>query len=145
MKIIVDADACPVKEIIEDLAQQNKIRVIMVCNYNHQINSSYAEKVIVGQESQAADITITNMTEPGDIVVTQDYGLASIVLGKGAAAINPSGKIYTDSNIDILLMQRYLNTKARQAGGKHGNPKKRTRKDNNHFAQSFQLLLDKNE
>lgn len=145
MKIIVDADACPVKEIIEVLAERKDIKVIMVSNYSHQISSHYAEKVVVDKESQAADITIANMTEPGDIIVTQDYGLASIVLGKGAAAVNPSGKIYTDQNIDMLLMQRYLNTKARQAGLKHINPKKRTVNDNNRFEQSFKSLLDKKE
>ena len=142
MKIIVDADACPVKEIIEQQAGFKNIKVIMVSNYSHQINSQYAEVIVVDKESQAADITIANMTAPGDLIVTQDYGLASIVLGKGAIAMNPNGKHYTLENIDGLLMQRYLNAKARQAGNKHINPKKRTRSDNTSFENSLKTLLD---
>lgn len=142
MKIIVDADACPVKDIIESQAKLRNINVIMVSNYSHQIKSHYAETIMVDKESQAADMTIANMTAPGDIIVTQDYGLASIVLGKGAAAINPNGKIFTDENIDGLLMQRYVNAKARQAGIKHINPKKRTARDNSGFARSLASLLE---
>lgn len=145
MKIIVDADACPVKEIIETLARRKRIKVIMVSNYSQNIRSDYAETVIVDKEAEAADITIVNMTEPGDIIITQDYGLASIVLGKGARALNPNGKVYTDQNIDMLLTQRYLNAKARRAGGRHINPRKRSTKENRHFEQSFQRLLDKIE
>ena len=143
MKIIVDADACPVKKIIEDLARRRQIKVIMVSNYSHQINSDYAETIAVDKEAEAADITIVNMTEPGDIIVTQDYGLASIVLGKGAVAVSPSGKVYTEQNIDILLTQRYLNAKARQSGGKHINPRKRSARENRHFEEAFKGLLDK--
>lgn len=142
MKIIVDADACPVKEIIEQQARLKNIKVIMVSNYSHQINSQYAEVIVVDKESQAADITIANMTAAGDLIVTQDYGLASIVLGKGAVAMSPSGKQYNVENIDGLLMQRYLNAKARQAGNKHINPKKRTRVDNTSFENSLKALLD---
>ena len=145
MKIIVDADACPVKEIIEGMARHNRIKVIMVSNYSHEIRSDYAETVVVDKEAEAADITIVNMTEPGDIIITQDYGLASIVLAKGARALNPNGKVYTDQNIDMLLTQRYLNAKARRARGRHINLPKRSTKDNLNFEQSFQRLLDKND
>ena len=145
MKIIVDADACPVKDIIEDLAKRRKARVIMVSNYSHEISSQYAEVVRVDKVSQAADVTIVNMTETGDIVVTQDYGLASLVLGKGAVAINPNGRIYTANNIDMLLTQRYLNAKARQAGLKSINPRKRTGKDDNNFQKNFDRILQNEE
>lgn len=141
MRIIVDADACPVKEIIEKQARPNRIKVIMVANYSHQIRSDYAETIMVDRDSQAADIFIANLTKAGDLIVTQDYGLASIVLGKGAMAIHPSGKLYTAENIDTLLMQRYLNTKSRLAGQKQTNTKKRKRNDDLKFEHTLAVII----
>lgn len=141
MRIIVDADACPVKELIEKQARPYRIKVIMVANYSHQISSGYAETVMVDRDSQAADIYIANLTEAGDLIVTQDYGLASIVLGKGAKAIHPSGRLYTAENIDTLLMQRYLNTKSRLAGEKQINPKKRNTNDDRRFEHNLALII----
>jgi hypothetical protein len=142
MKILVDADACPVKDIIEEIAGNYKLRVIMVSNSSHVINSDYSEHLVVDEGSQAADIAIANNTEAGDIVVTQDYGLASIILTRGAMAIHPDGKVYTLNNIDGLLMQRYINYKARQARKRIINMKKRTQDDNNRFIDSFNRLIE---
>lgn len=141
MRIIVDADACPVKEIIEEQARVNQIGVIMVANYSHEISSDYAEIIRVDNSSQAADITIANLASAGDLIVTQDYGLASIALARGAKAVNPSGILYTAENIDQLLMQRYLNTRARMAGQKHINPKKRSKNDEKRFRQTLSILI----
>lgn len=141
MKILVDADACPVKKIIEKIAKKYKLQVIMVSNSSHIINSDYSKHIVVDRNSQAADIAIVNNTLAGDIVITQDYGLASMVLGRGAKAIHPDGKVYTDDNIDTLLMQRYLNAKARQAKIRITNPKKRSDKDNERFTKNFDRLI----
>lgn len=143
MKILVDADACPVKDIIEDIAGNYSLQVIMISNPSHNIRSSYSDIIMVDGGAEAVDIAVVNRSKAGDIVVTQDYGLASMVLGKGAAAINPSGKIYTMENIDGLLMQRYLNYKARKVGLKTINPRKRSAKDDQRFTRNFTELIEK--
>jgi uncharacterized protein YaiI (UPF0178 family) len=133
MKILVDADACPVRNIIEDLAQQYNLEVIMVSNHHHELKSSYARVLTVDSYSQSVDIAIANLASTGDIVVTQDYGLASLVLEKGIGAIHPGGIIYTRENIEGLLIQRYINQKAREARIKTGRNRKRNIKDDIRF------------
>lgn len=143
MRIIVDADACPVKNIIDIEAKKRNIPVIMVSNINHNITSEYAEVIWVDDTAEAADFAIINMLQPEDLVVTQDYGLASLVLGKKAQAISPLGMVYDLNNIDSLLMQRHINAKARKAGIKTSNPKKRKGIDDEKFKNNFNKLIDK--
>ncbi len=142
MRILVDADACPVKNIIEEVAKQYKIEVIMVSNHHHGIKSSYARVLMVDSYSQSVDIALVNMALAGDILVTQDYGLAAMVLEKGVEAIHPGGKIYTIDNIDSLLMQRYVNQKARESKIKTTRNKKRTLQDDSRFRQEFIHLIE---
>lgn len=141
MKILVDGDACPVKDIIEELARKYSIEVIMICNPNHVLQSSYAQIVVVDGSSQAADIAIINRTNQADLVVTQDYGLASLVLAKNALALHPSGKEYSPENIEGLLMQRYINQKSRQAGIRTINPRKRKSSDDEKFRFVLNRIL----
>ncbi len=145
MKILVDADACPVKNIVEAVAGQYSLEVIMVSNLNHLIESQYASVVVVDGAPQSADIAIINLARPGDIVVTQDYGLASMVMAKGSSALAPGGKIYTDDNIDSLLLSRFLNQKARQAGERIKGPRKRAAQDDCKFARSLQQIIEQNK
>lgn len=142
LKIIVDADACPVKNIIEDLAAKKGIELIMVSNYHHMIKSAYARVVVVDGSSQSADLAIVNYAQNGDIVVTQDYGLASMALAKKARVIHPRGNIYTLDNIDGLLMQRYVHQKARQARERIAAPRKRQAEDDTRFKRSLEMLID---
>jgi uncharacterized protein YaiI (UPF0178 family) len=80
----------------------------------------------------------------GDIVVTQDYGVAAMALGKGAYAIHPGGKIYTDSNIEVLLMERDIAKRCRRTGDHvKGHTKKRTQEDNNRFQEAFTRLCQR--
>ncbi|CFX69116.1 Protein of unknown function UPF0178 [Syntrophomonas zehnderi OL-4] len=141
MKIIVDADACPVKGIIEEMAAGAGLELIMVSNYHHMIRSNYARVVIVDGSSQSADITIANLTQKGDIIVTQDYGLAALVLAKNAHCIHPQGQIYSLDNIDGLLSQRYVHQKARQAGKRITNPRKRQAQDDIRFKKNLGRLM----
>lgn len=141
MKILVDADACPVKEIIEAVAKELQIPVIMLIDTSHILASEYSEIVSVSKAPDAVDFALINRTSPGDVVVTQDYGVAAMALGKGAYAIHPSGKVFTDNNIDILLMERDIAKKLRRAGERIGShTKKRTSADNSRFAESFTRL-----
>ncbi|HRY13108.1 MAG TPA: YaiI/YqxD family protein [Syntrophomonadaceae bacterium] len=144
MKIVVDADACPVQDIIEAVAQRCQLEVVLVSNIHHQLQSRYASIVMVDAASQAADLAIMNMVCSGDIVVTQDYGLASMVIAKGSFALDPSGRIYSNDNIDELLMSRYLGQKARQAGKRTKGPRKRTKPDDDCFTRSLERIILEN-
>ena len=145
MKIFVDADACPVVDIVEDIATKYNIPVTLLCDTNHVLTSDYSEVIVVGAGADAVDYKLISICHRGDIVVTQDYGVAAMALGKGAYAIHQSGKWYTDENIDQMLMERHLNKKARRASsGNHiKGPRKRTEEDDQRFAESFEKLLRK--
>lgn len=143
MKILVDADACPVVSIVEAVAKEHSIPVILLCDTNHVLHSGYSEVRVIGAGADAVDFALVNQCQKGDIVVTQDYGVAAMILGKGAYGIHQSGKWYTNENIDRMLMERHLNKKARRANGKHHlkGPAKRTEEDNQRFRVSFEALL----
>jgi len=141
MRVLVDADACPVKDIIEKTAQAWGLEVIMFCNPNHIIESSYAQVIMVDFAPEAVDLAIVNRTQAGDIVVTQDYGLASLILAKQAYAIHPDGKIYDSGNINTLLTQRYLNSRARRAGLRISSSPKRSVAQDQRFARNLIKLL----
>lgn len=140
MKILVDADACPVKNIIEKVAKKLHIRVIMVIDTSHILESEYCEVIQVSKAPDAVDIALINRTERGDIVVTQDYGVASMALGKRALAINQNGRYYTEETIDLLMFERHLAGKQRRAGGRTGTMKKRSKEDDLHFEAAFLRL-----
>ena len=146
MKIYVDADACPVTRIAERVAKEYGIPVVLLCDTNHVLNSDYSEIRVIGAGADAVDIALINLCKRGDIVVTQDYGVAALALGKGAKAIHQSGRRYTDDNIDGLLMERHLARKARQSGKHHlKGPAKRTEEDDRCFAESFERLITETE
>ena len=143
MQIYVDADACPVVSIVEEVAEKYRIAVTLLCDTNHILTSDYSEVIVVGAGADAVDYKLISICHKGDIVVSQDYGVAAMALGKGAYAIHQSGKWYTNENIDQMLMERHLNKKARR--GSHKNhlkgPRKRTKEDDKRFAQSFEKLV----
>lgn len=138
----MDADACPVTRIVERIADVHSVPVTLLCDTNHVLNSEYSEVRIIGAGADAVDIALINLCHCGDIVVTQDYGVAALALGKGARAIHQSGRWYTDENIDGLLMERHLAKKARQSSKHHlKGPAKRTEEDDRRFAESFEKML----
>jgi uncharacterized protein YaiI (UPF0178 family) len=143
LKIYVDADACPVVKIVEQVAKENNIPVTLLCDTNHVMDSDYSEVKIIGAGADAVDLALVNLCKKSDIVVTQDYGVAAMALSKGAYAIHQSGKWYTDDNIDRMLMDRHINKKSRMASGKNHlkGPKKRTEADNDAFRSSFKKLI----
>lgn len=143
MKIYVDADACPVVKIVEKIAKKHQIPVTLLCDTNHVLASDYSEVKMIGAGADAVDFALIGLCKKGDIVVTQDYGVAAMALGKGAYGIHQSGKWYTNENIDQLLMERHLAKKARKASKKHHlkGPSKRTEDDDKCFAESFEKLI----
>ena len=142
MTVYIDADACPVTRIAEDIARRHGIPVTLLCDTNHQLSSDYSTVRVIGAGADAVDIALINLCRRGDIVVTQDYGVAALALEKGARVIHQSGRWYTDENIDGLLMERHLAKKARRSGKLHlKGPAKRTEEDDRRFAESFERLV----
>ncbi len=142
MKIIIDADACPVVDIAVDTAKERNIECIIVCDNTHSIQKDGVVTVVVDKGSDSADCKIANITQKGDVVITQDYGLAALVLGKGGKALNQNGLIYTDDNIENLLFSRYIGKKERMAGNRTKGPQKRTAQNDTDFVKAFNLCLD---
>jgi len=142
MKILVDADACPAKEIIVRLAKQRNIPVTMLIDTSHQLNDGYSTVITVDKQADSVDFALMGLLARDDVVVTQDYGLAAMALGKGAQIINQNGMLYTNDNIDKLLMERHIGAKVRRGGGRTKGPAKRTKEDNERFEAAFTKLLD---
>ena len=143
MHIFVDADACPVVGIVEELAEQYNIPVTLLCDTNHVLYSDYSQVIIVGAGADAVDYKLISLCHKGDIVVSQDYGVAAMALSKGAYAIHQSGRWYTDENIDQMLMERHINKKAMRSSHKNHvrGPRKRIDEDDVRFAQSFEKMI----
>ena len=134
-QILIDADACPVISLAEKA-------VVLLCDTHHVLTSDYSQVVVVGAGADAVDLALINRCQRGDIVITQDYGVAALALGKGAKAIHQNGLVYTNDNIDRMLMERHLARKARMSG-KHPlkGPKKRTAQDDLRFLEAFRSLI----
>ena len=145
MKILVDADACPVTGIVEKVAQEFGVDVVLVTDTNHRLKSDYAKIITVGQGKDAVDYALINRTKSGDIVVTQDYGVGAMALAKNAMAIDQNGRIYSDKNIDRLLFERHLAQKQRRAGGRLAHVPPRRKEDDEAFERQFRKLLQKHK
>ncbi|MDD3706414.1 MAG: YaiI/YqxD family protein [Clostridiaceae bacterium] len=143
MRILIDGDACPVTHLVEKIAARYGVGVVFfhsTCHCSSNSNSAM-EKIMVDNESQAVDMAIINKITEGDIVVTGDFGLASLVLGKKARAISFNGMIYDESNIDRLLFERHVSGVIRRSGGRTKGPAKRTVGDNRNFEKSLVFLI----
>lgn len=144
MKLLVDADGCPKGALQACLKEGKKrrIEVWTVANYHHRIESDH--HITVDGGSQEADMKVMNLAEAGDVVVTQDWGLAALILGKGARCLHPSGKEYRHETIDFLLEEREMKAKIRRSGGRTKGPSKRTDAENRRFHEALVKLLDEN-
>lgn len=141
MKILIDADACP-KNVLQSClkyGRQYGIPVWTVASFNHEISSDH--HIVVGNSSQEADIKVVNLSEVGDVIVTQDIGLAAMVIGKGAKALGPSGKEYRPETMSMMLEERELKAKYRRAGGRTKGPSKRTLLEDKQFEETLIRLL----
>lgn len=141
-RIIIDADGCPrnAKDISYSLAQKYGWEMIAVASYIHQQSGEYRH-IVVGDESQAADLEIINLSCKDDIIITQDWGLAAVLIGKGAKVISPRGFIYEKDRIDFLLEERYIKAKVRRLGGRTKGQKARTKKDDERFRYCLENLI----
>ena len=144
MQILVDADACPVVRQAEQCAKAHGIPITLLCDEHHVLSSEYAQVRYVSSGADAVDIALMNLCRRGDIVVTQDYGVAAMALGRGAYALHHSGKRYTNDNIDLMLMERHMAKKARRASSKHHmkGPAKFTDEDRQRFTAALEVLIE---
>lgn len=145
MRIYVDADACPVVGQTEEVARKYGIAVTLLCDTNHVLRSDYSEVKVIGAGSDAVDFALVNLCRAGDVVVTQDYGVAAMALGKRGYVIHQNGWQYTNENIERLLMERHLTKKARRATSKHHlkGPRKRSEDDNLQYKDKLEKLLER--
>nr|WP_074904663.1 YaiI/YqxD family protein [Paenibacillus algorifonticola] len=140
--IIVDGDACPVKVEIKQIARSFSLPVLMVSSYDHHLEAEEGVSVVqVEAGKDSVDMYIVNHLLKGDVVVTQDFGLACIALGKGALVLSPRGEQYTDDNIDYLMERRHEQAKRRRSGGKSKGPKAMTTEDRDRFQQKMTKVL----
>lgn len=135
MKLLIDADGCPVVKISVEIAKEYNIETVILCDTSHRIEIPGVETVTVSKGADSVDFALVNMIQKGDIAVTQDYGLAAMCLAKGAVTIHQNGFIYNSDNIDGLLFSRHESKKARRAGKHLKGPAKRTAEQDERFCE----------
>ena len=141
MNVLIDADACPVVDIAVRLCKEFHIPCYLLCDTAHQMHRDGAETLIFDKGADSVDFALVNRTKSGDIVITQDYGVASMCLAKGARILHQDGWEYTQWNIIGLMEQRHIAKKHRMAGGRVKGPAKRTAAQDKAFTDAFRTLL----
>ena len=141
MYVLIDADACPVVDIALSLCQEHSVPCLLLCDTAHQIQKDGAQTLIFDKGADSVDLAIANRAKSGDIVITQDYGVASMCLGKGARVLHQDGWEYTEYNIAGLMEQRHAAKKFRAAGGRTKGPAKRKSSQDQAFQEAFCRLL----
>ena len=141
MTVLIDADGCPVVDITVKTANQAGAECVIICDTAHMFEISGTKTVIVSKGNDSVDFALVNMIQKGDIVVTQDHGLAAMCMARGGVPVNQNGLIYTDANINELLMRRYAANKIRMAGGRLKGPSKRKPEQDKTFEKTLRGLL----
>lgn len=145
MKILIDADACPAKEIILSCAKKHQLPVIMVSDVAHLLfyDDPLVTVVTVDQGADRADLAIANRTASGDLCITQDYGLAALLLAKNAVVLHPNGFFYTAETIDQMLFERHLSGELRRRKRmKGGHIRKRTKAADEKLLAALEKALE---
>lgn len=143
MKILIDADGCPVVNATIALAQEFGLECLLLCDTAHYFNREGARTVVLSQGADSVDFALVNMVQPGDIVVTQDYGLAAMCLARKGWPIHQNGMVYTENNIDSLLASRHTAQKIRRSGGRTKGPAKRTAEQDEGFIRQLRALIER--
>ena len=141
MKVLIDADACPVVDIAVTLCRKANVPCLLLCDTAHTCYRDGAETLVFDKGADSVDFALVNRVSAGDLVITQDYGLASMCLGRKARILHQDGWEYTLGNISGLMEQRHAAKKHRMAGGRTKGPAKRTKQQDAAFAIAFQQLL----
>lgn len=142
MNILIDADGCPVVDLTLQIAKQFSIPVIILCDTSHQIEREGAQTLIFDKGADSVDFALVNRVKPEDIVVTQDYGLASMCLAKCARVLNQNGLEYTTDNMDAFMLRRYENKKLLRADKHPKGSAKRTKEQDMKFSETLKKILN---
>ncbi len=143
--LLIDGDGCPVVREAVSIGKEYRVECVVFCDTAHRIELEGVETVTVSKGADSADFALVNRVSAGDIVVTQDYGLAAMCLSKRALVLNQDGKRYTEENINGLLYTRYIGKKVRRAGGRLKGPPKRTPEQTKRFCESLRDIFEKAE
>ena len=143
MKVLIDADACPVVDLAVKLCRKYRIDCILLCDTAHTIHREGASTLVFDKGADSVDFALVNRVESGDLVITQDYGLASMCLAKKASVLHQDGWAYTEYNIQALLFQRHESRKYRSSGGRVKGPRKRTSERDKAFSAALETILQK--
>ena len=143
MNLLIDADACPVTDIAIKIGKQHQVPATLFCDDAHAFSRTDVQVVTVMRGADSVDFALLNRASKGDVVVTQDYGLAAMCLAKGARVIRQDGLIFTDENILPLLNQRHETKKRLRAGGRVHGPKKRDSAQDEAFETALNALFSK--
>ena len=141
MRVLIDGDGCPGVDLTVHIAAESGAACLILCDTAHEIRRPGAETIVVSKGADSVDFVLVNLLTPGDVVVTQDYGLAALCLARGARVLRQDGMAYTDENIDGLLLARCTAGKIRRSGGRLKGPKKRTRDQDAAFADALRRML----
>ena len=141
MTVLIDADGCPVVDIAVKLCTNYQIPCLLLCDTAHQLLRPGAETLVFDKGSDSVDYALTNRVRPGDLVITQDYGLAAMCLARSTRVLHQDGWEYTHDNIDGLLFQRHAARKHRAAGGRTKGPGKRKESQNAAFTAALEVIL----
>ena len=144
MVIRIDGDGCPDIKIMEQIAEEYLIPMVVYTDSDHNISLSYAHVDVTDTGCQNVDIKLSNEILNGDIVVTQDYGVAVIALSKKAKVIHPKGHEYTDDNIMMMLSEKHENQKLRRRHQHVKGPKKRTKEDTERLCETLVKVIEQN-
>lgn len=143
MQVYIDADGCPVIELTIEIALAFDFEVTIVCDYAHEFQEEEHVHVLrCDQGKDSVDFEIIKLAQKKDIIITQDYGLAGLLLAKGCYVISQNGTIYSDENMDQLLNQRHMSAKIRKIDKHSGHMKKRTKEDDDAFMEAFSALCE---
>ena len=140
MKVIVDADACPVVNITVSLCRQAGVECLLLCDTAHEMHRDGAQTLVFDKGADSVDFALVNRVNPGDVVVTQDYGLASMCLARNATVLHQDGWAYTEDNIGALLFQRSESRKYRASKALPSERRIRTRNSNRLCTAYFSKL-----
>lgn len=141
MKLLIDADGCPVVDVSVRLCRKYNVPCRILCDTAHEIRREGAETFVFDKGADSVDYALVNRLSPADLVVTQDYGLASMCLARGARVLHQDGWEYTPENIDALLLVRHDSRKFRASGGRTKGPSKRSPQQNAAFEKALDNLL----
>lgn len=141
MKLLIDADGCPVMDITVELCRKYRTPCLILCDTAHEFRREGVQTLVFDKGADSVDYALVNRIAPGDIVITQDYGLASMCLARSARVLHQDGWEYTAENIDALLLVRHDSRKYRACGGRMKGQKKRTHEQDRRFETVLDALL----